>query len=646
MAMKQLSGMDATFLYAETPETPMHVAGMTLYELPKGFTGTFHRHFTEFFKTRVHLIPIFGKKLAKSVFQMDHPGWVDAGELDFDYHIKSATLPKPGTRKQLEDLVAELHSTTLDRKMPLWQFTVIEGLESGEVCLYSKVHHAAIDGGAGMVITKALYDLTPEPRQVEPPAPKEPERVPTKAERAILGVNDIFSNVVRQQLNFMESLPKAAAQLTDLIAPAITQGVPIPQLIAPKTSFNGAVSSARSYAARSVSLSESKAICKATGVKLNDVVMAICAGALRAYLDKKHELPDGALLAFVPISIREAGNTDLNNQVFGMNCSLATNYSDPVKRLQKINAESRSSKMVADGSKSMAPSDFTVLGAPMLLPGLMQLYGQSKLADVMPNPVNVTISNTAGPPVPLYCAGAKVTALYPISIVTHGVGLNFTVTSYLDKLDFGLTADAASVPDVDDLGELLMASFDELVEAVLGPREAPEPKAAPAAEPAPKPAPKKATAPAKTAEKPAAKKAAPARKPAAKTAAKAPAKAKAPASKPASKPAPKPASAEPAAKPAAKKPAATKAASAKPAAAKPAASKTTAAKPAAAKAPAKTAAKTPTKTPAKSPAKTQAKSAKAPEKAADKTPGKAPAKAPAKPRATRTRKTAPKTGDA
>ncbi|MGB0506932.1 MAG: wax ester/triacylglycerol synthase family O-acyltransferase [Pikeienuella sp.] len=544
MAMKQLSGMDATFLYMETPETPMHVAGMTMYELPEGFTGTFHAHFTAFFKTRVHLIPIFGKKLAKAVFQMDHPGWVDAGELDFDYHIKGAVLPKPGTQKQLEDMVAALHSEVLDRTRPLWQFTVIEGLESVQVCLYSKMHHAAIDGGAGMVITKALYDVTPEPRVVEPPKPKVAERKPTTPERAILGLNDIVSNVMRQQLKLMEGLPKAAGQLTDLIAPAITQGVPIPQLIAPKTPFNGTIGAARSYVARSISLSETKAICKATGVKLNDVVMAVCSGALRSYLDGKHQLPDAALIAFVPISIREAGNTDLNNQVFGMNCSLATNYGDPLKRLQKINAESRSSKMVADGSKGVAPSDYTVLGAPMLLPGLMQLYGQSKLADVLPNPVNVVISNTAGPPIPLYCAGAKVTALYPVSIPTHGVGLNFTVTSYLDKLDFGLTADAASVPDIEYLGELLVASFDELVTAVLGPRAEPEPVPAPAKEaepvktkqPTPEPMPE-------TAEKPASK---------ART--KAPAKTRAKTAPKASKAAPKPKAKAPA-KPRARKPA-------------------------------------------------------------------------------------------
>ena len=190
--MTQLSGIDASFLYMETPETPMHVAGFTLYELPKGFKGSFHDHFRAFFAGRVHLIPIFGKKLARAVLELDHPGWVDAGELDLEYHIRSATLSAPGNWKQLEEMVASLHSNPLDRSRPLWQFHVIEGIEGGRVALYSKVHHAAVDGGAGMVITKALYDMTVEPRQVEPPPPRQPVEKPAAAERAVSGAADLI----------------------------------------------------------------------------------------------------------------------------------------------------------------------------------------------------------------------------------------------------------------------------------------------------------------------------------------------------------------------------------------------------------------------------------------------------------------------
>ncbi|MFK7836530.1 MAG: wax ester/triacylglycerol synthase family O-acyltransferase [Sulfitobacter sp.] len=464
--MKQLSGIDATFLYMETEQTPMHVAGLTLYDMPKGFKGSFHKHFTEFFKGRVHLIPIFGMKLAKAAFEIDHPGWVDAGELDFDYHIQSAKLPKPGTRKQLEDMVAELHATTLDRKRPLWQFTIIEGIEGRQAALYSKVHHAAVDGGAGMVITQALYDLTEVPREVDAPKPKPETRIPTQAERAILSINDIMSNAVRQQLTMMENVPKMLGQMTDMILPVLSGKVGLPQMFAPRTPFNVTVQAKRSYAARSISLPEVKAISKATGSKLNDVVMAISSGAVRRYLMEKQELPDAALIAFVPISMREAGNTDINNQVFGMNVPLATNYGDPLKRLKKIKQESGASKTMAGSVKDAAPSDFTIIGAPTLLPGLMQLYGNSKLADVIPQVVNMCISNNAGPPFPLYCAGAKVTALYPVSIATHGCGLNITVQSYLDHLDFGLTCDYNAVPDVDHLAGLFIDSFEELKAAV------------------------------------------------------------------------------------------------------------------------------------------------------------------------------------
>jgi diacylglycerol O-acyltransferase len=196
------------------------------------------------------------------------------------------------------------------------------------------------------------------------------------------------------------------------------------------------------------------------------VVMAITSGAVRKYLMQKQALPDAALVAFVPISMREAGNSDMNNQVFGMNVPLATNYGNPLKRLAKIKQESGASKTLASGAKEAAMSDFTLVGAPTLLPGLMQLYGASKMANVIPQIVNMTISNTAGPPFPLYCAGAKVTALYPVSIPIHGVALNVTVQSYLDHLDFGLTADHQAVPDADALADLFVDAFEELKAAV------------------------------------------------------------------------------------------------------------------------------------------------------------------------------------
>ena len=179
MDQQQLSGIDASFLYLETPETPMHVAGLTYFQLPEGFEGSFYRHFRRFFESRLHTIPIFSKRLAPSLYDLDHPGWVDADDLDLDYHLRETALPAPGTEAQLEEVIGRLHANTLDRSRPLWQFYVITGLENGQGVLYSKVHHAAIDGGAGMAINKALYDVTAVPREVAP--------APTKACRAQAG---------------------------------------------------------------------------------------------------------------------------------------------------------------------------------------------------------------------------------------------------------------------------------------------------------------------------------------------------------------------------------------------------------------------------------------------------------------------------
>ena len=473
--MKQLGGIDATFLYMETPETPMHVAGLTLYEPPEDFSGSFFEHFKEFFLTRMHLAPIFEKKLARTVLELDHPLWVDAGELDFDYHLRRATLPSPGTWRQLEEMVGDLHSVPLDRSRPLWQFTVIDGLDDGNVAIYSKVHHAAVDGGAGMAIAAALYDISPVPRTVKPPPPKKKVRKPSIEERAILGINDAVQNVMRQQLNVMQAIPQVLGTLTDMLAPlkgadgkpAAGPGIPgIPDVLAPKTPFNVTITSQRSYAARALSLTDAKLVSKATGTKINDVVMAICAGALRPYLAERKALPKKPLIAFVPISLREPGNADASNQVFGMLCPIATQIEDPLERLKSIQKTANDSKSLAGTVKDVSPKDFSLLGAPILLPGLAQFFGRTGLADLMPSTTNLTISNVPGPPFPLYCAGAKILAMYPVSIPVHGIALNITVQSYQDKLNFAITADRRAVPDPQALADLFEPALEELKQAV------------------------------------------------------------------------------------------------------------------------------------------------------------------------------------
>jgi len=482
MDQQQLSGIDASFLYLETPETPMHVAGLTYFQLPEGFEGSFYRHFRRFFESRLHTIPIFSKRLAPSLYDLDHPGWVDADDLDLDYHLRETALPAPGTEAQLEEVIGRLHANTLDRSRPLWQFYVITGLENGQGVLYSKVHHAAVDGGAGMAINKALYDVTAVPREVSPAptkraAPKPAPSSPTAVD-PVKGIADIMGNMMRQQLKMWEAAPAIMNAMTDAflakpgempkaLGTLQSLATQLPTLDAPKTPFNATITRERSYAARTISLDDAKAIAKAGGAKLNDVVMAVCSGALRRYLQEKGQLPDKPLIAGVPISLREPGDTRQNNQVSGMLCQIATDIADPVERLAAIVRSSSQAKQLAGTFRDAVPQDFAFVGAPILLQLVMLVYGRSGLADRLPMPMNVTISNVPGPPMPLYCAGAKVTALHPVSIAAHGAALNITVQSYMDALNFGLTADRRAVPDAGRLGDYLVEAADELKKAVV-----------------------------------------------------------------------------------------------------------------------------------------------------------------------------------
>ena len=476
--MKQLGGMDASFLYMETPQTPMHVAGLSIVELPAGFKGSFYDVYKAHIAGRLHLFPVLQKKLVQVPWDIDHPLWVDDDEMEIDYHIRHLGLPKPGTLQQLDELVGRLHSNFLDRSRPLWEFYVIDGLADGHVAIYTKMHHAAVDGGAGMVLTQMMYDTTPVPRKVDPPTPKEKAVAPDGLK--LLGA--AYKNMLSQHVSALQKIPDILKAIASIATPTISSGARVQikglqNLTAPKTMLNASITSQRSFTARSMSLAAAKAIAKQSDTKLNDVVMAVCAGALRRYLLEKHALPKEPLVAFVPVSLREAGNTETNNQVSGMLCSLATDIKGPLERLKAIRASSLEAKDLSGKVKDATPRDFSIFGAPVVLQGAMGLYGKSGLADRLPPPANVVISNVPGPQTALYLAGAKLLTLYPVSIPAHGMALNMTVQSYHGALDFGLTACRRTVPELRKLADYLEESLDELHEAVLGVSIAPKPVA-------------------------------------------------------------------------------------------------------------------------------------------------------------------------
>ena len=481
--MNHLSVIDGAFLHLESPEMPMHVGSLALFEPAAVGQGPWFETVKAHVASRMHLAPVFTRKLALMPFDLANPVWIADDDIDLDYHIRYLVLPKPGSMAQLEALAARLHSSLLDRSRPLWEFYVIEGLADGRLGFYSKVHHSAVDGQAAVAMGNSVFDMTAEPRRVRPPRA-------ARSNRYQLGVAELLSaalgNQLQQLVQFAKLLPPLASAAFGAAKGALAArrvgnkaGAAGTRFkLAPATPFNTSITNQRAFAGVALPLQEVKAIGKALGASVNDMVLWLCSTALREYLRDSRELPEKTLVAGVPISLRPEGDTSSNNQVSGTVIDLATQLEDPLKRLQAIMAGTRAMKQQMGSFGSLIPKDFPSLGSPWLLSGLASLYGRSRLADRL-RLANVTISNVPGPQVPLYLAGAKMTGMFPLSIVVHGVALNITVQSYMGQLCFGLIACRRAVPDVNELAAQMECAMQALrrvplpaqaAQAVTGPR--------------------------------------------------------------------------------------------------------------------------------------------------------------------------------
>src|SRR6202047_4680243 len=386
---RKLSSMDASFLYLETPEMPMHVGSMAIFRLPENYNGNFFEEFKAMIASRLHVAPILKSRLEKAPLDIDHPSWVEDDQFDIDRHIFRGSLPAPHDRATLERIVGWMHAKLLNRARPLWEFYVFEGMKDNEIGLYSKMHHACIDGGAGAALTNMIYDLSPVPRQVEPPAARKGAQEPRDIAANLLdsyqqlwtqpldaaaaaksielprsGKSDIgsilFDNAMYQiesAVKFAGSIPTMLKSVSDVIGkisdPKSRDS--LASMMSPPSILNKSISSERSFAGVSIPLSRAKALAKLSGGKLNDVVLALASGVVRRYLIEKGALPSKSLTAAEPISPREEGNTDANNQVFGMICSIATNIEDPKARLEAIIAQSAKSKEMSHPLRALMP---------------------------------------------------------------------------------------------------------------------------------------------------------------------------------------------------------------------------------------------------------------------------------------------------
>ena len=488
--MERLSGMDAFFLYLETPNQPMHVTLCAVLDpstIPAPTSGPAGWSFPlvkRGIAERVHLVPAFRQRLVPVPLRLHHPVWVDDPNFDVDAHVFRAALPSPGGPDELAGFVAQVASVPLDRSRPLWEMWLVEGLTDGGTALVGKVHHAALDGVAGVEQMINFFDLGPEGREIEPPDPanQHVDTMPTEVEliayataSRLKGVFDVLPLIGRTASGILavrnrragDRDPLASDELNNDDRPA-RAGTP---LICPPTMLNGSISGQRKVAFERVSLDEVKAVGRAAGATVNDVILALCAGTLRRYLLHHDALPAEPLVAACPVNVRTTtpdGATPragAGNHVSAMFTLLHTELATAAERL---GAASRTAGAAKEEHALFDPTtlqQWAEVADPNLFSWLSDRYAASGLASRHRPALNVMISNLPGPAFPLYLAGAKLERAYPMGQIIEGVGLNITVMSYCDSVDIGFMAAANLLPDVELLAADVAPAMAELVAA-------------------------------------------------------------------------------------------------------------------------------------------------------------------------------------
>ena len=471
----RVSGIDAAFLYGETPSWHMHVSAVMVVDptaASRPFTlDAFSRHL----ESRLHLVPQFRWRLVEVPLGLDRPVFVEDTRFDITNHLHRITLPAPGSDEQLGNLVGELVGRKIDRSRPLWEMWLVEGLAGGRKAVVAKIHHAIVDGITGSEIATLLMDLEPDP----PPPPDAPEGPASPEDLDVVGDDPTPSELVVRGLTYAALTPVRTGQFLVQTARQVAQLVPLRRrprpapvpFQAPRVSFNAELTPRRRFAFASVPLAEVRRLKDHAGVKVNDVVLALCAGALRRYLLNRRELPDAPLIAQVPVSMRAQGDTEVGTKVAAMFTSLATDVADPLERLAAIAEGTRSAKEMQQALAAEKIMGISETAPPALIDLAARMYTLAGLDRGIPPLMNTIISNVPGPPFPIWCAGSPVEALYPMGPLLYGCGLNITVFSYRDQVDVGFLVCPDLVPHPWRLAEGIHDALDEL-SAVSGGRPA------------------------------------------------------------------------------------------------------------------------------------------------------------------------------
>lgn len=466
--MQRLSGIDAGFVYGETPSWHMHAGALFVLD-PSTAPGAFDvDRIRALIAARLHLLGPFRHRLVEVPLGLDRPVWVADPDFDVQAHIRAVGVPSPGGPRELGSLVGTLFAIKLDRTRPLWEIWFLEGLEHGHVGLLMKAHHATADGIRGAQLYEVLLDRTPDaPLERSIPTAPETERIPSELELAARALLSIAGTPVRAARTTAR-LARAGVNMIGFRRSASWNAATFP-FQAPRTSLNQPITPHRDFALCSVSLEDVKVVKRAFDVTVNDVVLAICAGALRRYLEQRGELPEVPLIAQVPIGVRDAvpgASGDVQgNRVSVMGASLATQLDDPVERLHAIAESTHSAKAMHRALGDDMIMRLADVAPPAVLAAGVRAYTRLRLAEHHPPIFNLIISNVPGPKIPLYAAGARLVSSYGIGPLLDGGGLNITVFSYCDAVDFGFVVCPEIVDDPWIIADAVPAALEELLRA-------------------------------------------------------------------------------------------------------------------------------------------------------------------------------------
>ncbi len=458
--MNRLSGLDASFLYLESSTQLLHVCGVVMISpetMPEPYS---FESLKAAIKRRISAMPEFLRTLHTVPLHLDHPVWVIDDDFDIDRHVHRLAVPSPGGEEELAEVVGHLAGIPLDRSRPLWEMWVIEGLADGRIAVFSKMHHATVDGVSGANLISNLCSLEPE----APPVPDQPlqhERVPSDLELAARAA----VTAATRPLEIAKLVLPSAGIVTNWVGRARKgKAMPAP-FTAPRTSFNGTITGHRSAAFVDFDLDEVKRVKAAAGATVNDVVLGLVGGALRRYLEERHELPSSSLVAMVPVSVHGKSKRTGSNKVSGMFTKLYTDIEDPLERIRVIAQTNSDVKEHHHAIDADTLQDWAQFAAPRTFAMAVRVYSRLRLAERHPVVHNLVVSNVPGPPVPVYFMGARIEALYPLGPVFHGAGLNVTVMSNNGRMNVGLLACRELVPALWDLARHIPSELQAALEA-------------------------------------------------------------------------------------------------------------------------------------------------------------------------------------